>query len=130
MEDLVREVNETAMGIRPSSSSRRKSSKLKSNLEHKLQTLKYGGKQHSYSNRMIKPPSSNNCNNSTGSSMPEPSSVRGKRKHREMNKTDHNADIIKPSLQLHNDPRLDHPYPSVSNNFYRQNEKKQEVDFY
>jgi hypothetical protein len=37
----VRKVNETAMGIRPSSSSEREKLKLKSILELKLQTLKY-----------------------------------------------------------------------------------------
>ena len=35
-------MNETTMGIRPSNSSKRKDSILKSNLEIKLQTLKYG----------------------------------------------------------------------------------------
>jgi hypothetical protein len=78
---------------------------------------------------MIKPPSSYNCNNSTGSSMPEPFNVRRKQIHREMNKTDHDTAIIKPPLQQYNDPRLDHPCPSVLNNFYRQNGKR-EADFY
>jgi hypothetical protein len=35
-------MNETTMGIRPSSSSKRKKSILKKHLEIKLQTLKYG----------------------------------------------------------------------------------------
>jgi deoxycytidylate deaminase len=76
---------------------------------------------------MIKPPSSCNCNSSTGSSMPEPFNVRRKQIHREMNKTDHDTAIIKPPLQQYNDPRLDHPCPSVLNNFYRQNERERKL---
>jgi hypothetical protein len=66
---------------------------------------------------MIKPPSFCNCNSSTGSSMPDPFNVRGEREHREMNKTDHDTAIIKPPLQHHNDPLLDHPCSIVLNNF-------------
>jgi hypothetical protein len=53
--------------------------------------------------------------------MPEPFNVRRKQIHREMNKTDHDTAIIKPPLQQYNDPRLDHPCPSVLNKFYRKN---------
>jgi hypothetical protein len=45
--------------------------------------------------------------------MPKLSSVRGKRQHKKLSKTDHDTAIIKPTLQQHNNPRLDHPYPSV-----------------
>jgi hypothetical protein len=41
-----------------------------------------------------------------------------------MNKTDHDTTIIKPPLQQYNDPRLDHPCPSVLNNLYRQKWKE------
>jgi hypothetical protein len=44
--------------------------------------------------------------------------------------TDHDTIIIKPTLEQYNDPRLDHPCPSVLNIFYRQNKKKKEADFY
>jgi hypothetical protein len=66
---------------------------------------------------MIKPPSSCNYNSSTGFSMPESFNVRESREHKEMSKTDHDATIIKPPLQQHNDPRLDSPCPSVLNSF-------------
>jgi hypothetical protein len=95
-EDLVREVNETAMGIRPSNSSRDEKLKLKSNLEL-ISDTEMCCKQHSHNNRMIKPPSSCHCDSSTGSSMPEPSSVRGERQHMEMNETDHDTAMIKPT---------------------------------
>jgi hypothetical protein len=96
-EDLMRKVNETAMGIRPSSSSEKKISDSRSLLSSSFRHCNMS-KRHSCSSRMIKPPSSCNYNDSTGSSMPEPSSVRGKRQHRELSKTDHDAAIIKPTL--------------------------------
>jgi hypothetical protein len=45
--------------------------------------------------------------------MPKPFSVIGKKIIREMTKTGHDTTIIKPTLQQHNNPRLDPPCPSV-----------------
>jgi hypothetical protein len=44
-----------------------------------------------------------------------------------MNKTDHDTAIIKPPLQQYNDPRLDHPCPSVLNSFTDKNEKERKL---
>jgi hypothetical protein len=81
-------------------------------------------KQHSHNNTMIKPTSPCSYNNSTGSSMPEPFSVRGKKITREMTKTGHDTTVIKPTLQQHNNPRLDPPCPSVLAQFLQRDEKK------
>jgi hypothetical protein len=93
----MRKVNETAMGIRPSSSSENKISDSRSLLSSSFRHCNMS-KRHSCNNRMIKTPSSCNYNDSIGYSMPKPSSVRGKRQHKELSKTDHNEAIIKPTL--------------------------------
>jgi hypothetical protein len=61
--------------------------------------------------------------------MPDPFNVRREKEHKEMNKTDHDTTIIKPPLQQHNNPHLDHPCPSVLNNF-TDKMKRKEADFY
>jgi hypothetical protein len=81
-------------------------------------------KQHSHNNTMIKPTSPCSCNNSTGSSMPEPFSVRGKNITRKLTKTGHDTAAIKPTLQQHNNPRLDPPCPSVLAQFLQRDEKR------
>ena len=42
---------------------------------------------------------------------------------RELTKTGHDATITKPTLQQHNNPRLDPPYPSVSAQFKQRDER-------
>jgi hypothetical protein len=42
--------------------------------------------------------------------MPEPFSVRGEKITRELTKIGHDTTIIKPTLQQHNNPRLDPPW--------------------
>jgi hypothetical protein len=96
-EDLMRNVNETTMGIRPSNNSKNKISDSISLLSSRFRHCNMS-KRHSCNNRMIKPPSSCNYNESNRSSMPNLSCVRGKRQHRELSKTDHDATIIKPTL--------------------------------
>jgi hypothetical protein len=56
--------------------------------------------------------------------MPKPFNVRGGREHKERNKTNHDTAIIKPPLQQHNDPQLDHPCPSFLNNFIDETKEK------
>ena len=73
---------------------------------------------------MIKPTSQCNYNNSIGSSMPEPFSVREKKITREMTKTSHDTTVIKPTLQQHNNPRLDPPCPGVLAQFLQRDEKR------
>jgi hypothetical protein len=43
---------------------------------------------------------------------------------REMTKTGHDTTVIKPTLQQHNNPRLDPPCPSVLAQFLQRDEKK------
>jgi hypothetical protein len=81
-------------------------------------------KQHSHNSTMIKPTSPCNYNNLTRSSMPEPLSVRGKKITRKLTKTGHDTAAIKPTLQKHNNPRLDPPCPSVLAQFLQRDEKK------
>jgi hypothetical protein len=81
-------------------------------------------KQHSHNNTMIKPTSPCSYNNSTGSSMPEPFSVRGEKITRKLTKTGHDTTAIKPTLQQHNNPRLDPPCPSVLAQFLQRDEKR------
>jgi hypothetical protein len=81
-------------------------------------------KQHSHNNTMIKPTSPCSYNNSTGSSMPEPFSVRGEKITRKLTKTGHDTAAIKPTLQQHNNPRLDPPCPSVLAQFLQRDEKR------
>jgi hypothetical protein len=56
--------------------------------------------------------------------MPKPFSVRGKKRTREMTKTSHDTTVIKPTLQQHNNPRLDPPCLSVLAQFLQRDEKK------
>jgi hypothetical protein len=81
-------------------------------------------KQHSHNNTMIKPTSPCSCNNSTRSSMPGPFSVRGKNITRKLTKTGQDITTIKPTLQQHNNPRLDPPCPSVLAQFLQRDEKR------
>jgi hypothetical protein len=81
-------------------------------------------KQHSHNNTMIKPTSPCSYNNSTGSSMPEPFSVRGEKITRKLTKIGHDTTAIKPTLQQHNNPRLDPPCPSVLAQFLQRDEKR------
>ena len=73
---------------------------------------------------MIKPTSPCSYSNSTGSSMPEPFSVRGEKITRKLTKTGHDTVAIKPTLQQHNNPRLDPPCPIVSTQFLQRDEKR------
>jgi hypothetical protein len=54
----------------------------------------------------------------------DPFSVRGKKITRELTKTGHDTTVIKPTLQQHNNPRLDPPCPSVLAQFLQRDEKK------
>jgi hypothetical protein len=79
-------------------------------------------KQHSHNSTMIKPTSQCNYDNSMGSSMPEPFSVRGRKITRELTKTGHDTTLIKPTLQQHKNPQLDPPCPSVLAQFLQRDE--------
>jgi hypothetical protein len=56
--------------------------------------------------------------------MPKPFSVRRIKITREPTKIGHDTTIIKPTLQQHNNPRLDPPCPSVLAQFLHRDEKK------
>jgi hypothetical protein len=73
---------------------------------------------------MIKPTSPCNYKNLTGSSMPKPFNLRGEKLTRKMTKTGHNTTAMKPTLQQHNNPRLDPPCPSVLAQFLQRDEKR------
>jgi len=79
-------------------------------------------KQHNHNNTMIKPKSPCNYNNSTGSSMLEPFSGIGENITRKLNKIGHDTAAIKPTLQQHNNPRLDPPWWSVLAQFLQRDE--------
>ena len=73
---------------------------------------------------MIKPTSQCNDNNLTRSSTTEPFSVREKKITREQTKTGHNATVIKPTLQQHNNPQLDPRCLSSLEKFLQRDENK------
>jgi hypothetical protein len=60
----------------------------------------------------------------TKSSMLEPFTVRGKNITMELTKTSHDTTVIKPTLQQHNNPRLDPSCLSVLAQFLQRDEKK------
>ena len=97
-EDLVRKVNKAAMSIRLSSSVEKKKSDSISLLSS-ISRHRNMSKQHSHNNTMIKPTSPCNYNNLTGSSMPEPFSIRGNKVTKNLTKIGHNSTIIKHTLQ-------------------------------
>ena len=73
---------------------------------------------------MIKPTSACSYNNSIGSSMPEPFSARGKKITRELTKNVHDTIVIQPTLQQHNNDRLDPPCLCVLAQFLQRDQKK------
>jgi hypothetical protein len=56
--------------------------------------------------------------------MTNPFSVRGENITRKLTKMGHDTTAIKPTLQQHNNPRLDPPCPSVLAKFLQRDEKR------
>ena len=56
--------------------------------------------------------------------MPEPFSVRGENITRKLTKIGHDIAAIKPTLQQHNNPRMDPPCQSVLAQFLQRDEKR------
>jgi hypothetical protein len=111
------------MGIRPSNSLEKKNSGSISLLSSSFRHWNMS-KQHSHNITMIKPTSPCNYNNSTGSSMADPFSLRGENITRKLTKTGHDTATIKSTLQQHNNPRLDPPCLSVLAQFLQRDERR------